>query len=96
MNILFIATECLPFCRAGGLAHVVPGLARELCSQGHDVRIAIPCYQGLLDPGNMKEIVSGLDISLGTYFRKAHIWESRREPFKTYLIQNDFYFERDH
>jgi len=40
MNILFVATESVPFCKTGGLAEVVRGLARELAPE-NDVRV---CY----------------------------------------------------
>jgi len=94
MNILFIATESVPYCKTGGLADVVRGLARELCRQGHDVRVAIPCYRGLLDRERMQEIISGLKVPLGTYSREASVWKADDKPI-TYLIQQDFYFGRD-
>ena len=60
MNILMIASESVPFCKTGGLADVVHGLARELSEYGNDVRVAIPCYRGMLDRTRMTDIVPKL------------------------------------
>jgi len=48
-RILFVASECEPFAKTGGLADVVSALPRELKRQGHDVRIIIPFYD-TIDP----------------------------------------------
>lgn len=44
LRILFVASECEPYAKTGGLADVVSALPRELVRQGHDVRIIIPLY----------------------------------------------------
>ena len=80
MEILLVATESAPYCKTGGVADVVRGLARELCAQGHDTRVAIPCYRGLLDRTRMQEVVSNLSVPLGRYCREARVWKSPDEP----------------
>jgi len=94
MNILFIATESVPYCKTGGVADVVHGLARELWTQHHDVRIAIPCYRGHLDRMHMQKVADKFAVPLGAYVRKATIWKSHQFP-TTYLIQDPYYFERN-
>jgi starch synthase len=97
MNILLIASESMPYCKTGGLADVVYGLARELHAQHNDVRLVIPCYRGVLDRANMQEIISPLKgVPLGIYKRDATIWKTGNNigPI-TYLVQNDFYFGRN-
>jgi starch synthase len=44
LRILFVASECEPFIKTGGLADVLGALPRVLHSMGHDVRIVIPRY----------------------------------------------------
>src|SRR5690348_6282218 len=47
MKILFIASECVPFCKTGGLADVVGALPKELRDKRHDVRIVLPKYKSV-------------------------------------------------
>lgn len=47
MNILMIASECVPFIKVGGLADVVGTLPKYLKNLGHDIRIIIPKYSAI-------------------------------------------------
>ena len=44
MKIAFVASECAPFAKTGGLGDVVAGLSKALVRLGHEVRIIIPLY----------------------------------------------------
>jgi starch synthase len=44
-RILFVVAEAWPLVKTGGLADVVPALARALIDQGHDVRLLLPGYR---------------------------------------------------
>lgn len=44
MNVLFVAAECVPFAKTGGLADVVGSLPKVLRQQGVDARVMIPMY----------------------------------------------------
>ena len=43
-NILFLASEAVPFIKTGGLADVVGSLPREVDKNYFDARIMIPKY----------------------------------------------------
>lgn len=45
MNILFVASECAPLAKVGGLADVIGALPKALRTLGINVRIALPHYQ---------------------------------------------------
>ena len=43
-NILFAASECVPFIKTGGLADVVGSLPKDFDKTKYDVRVVIPKY----------------------------------------------------
>jgi starch synthase len=45
LNVLFVASECVPFAKTGGLADVVGALPLALAARGHDVRVVLPRYR---------------------------------------------------
>jgi starch synthase len=45
MHIAFVASECVPFSKTGGLADVVGALPRALASLGHQVSVYLPRYR---------------------------------------------------
>ena len=47
MKIVFVASECAPFAKSGGLGDVVAGLSKSLVRRGHDVRIILPLYASI-------------------------------------------------
>jgi starch synthase len=49
MRILFVASECAPFVKTGGLADVISALPKALTAMGVDVRILLPAYPPLFD-----------------------------------------------
>ena len=48
MKILFLASECVPFIKTGGLADVIGSLPAAIRKTGADVRVMLPKY-GLID-----------------------------------------------
>ena len=45
MHIAFVASECGPFSKTGGLADVVGALPRALAAAGHEISIYLPRYR---------------------------------------------------
>ena len=48
MKVLFVASECVPFVKTGGLADVVGALPIALREGGADIRVMLPKY-GIID-----------------------------------------------
>ena len=45
MNVVFVASEAVPFAKTGGLADVAGALPGALERQGHRVALFVPCYR---------------------------------------------------
>ena len=46
-KILFVASECVPFVKTGGLADVVGSLPKALPADEYDIRVMIPNYHAI-------------------------------------------------
>lgn len=47
LRILFVASECTPYAKTGGLGDVVAGLSKTLRRMGHDARVVLPLYASI-------------------------------------------------
>ena len=47
LKIAFIASECVPYAKSGGLADVVGALPGALQDLGHEVIIILPLYKSI-------------------------------------------------
>src|SRR3989442_1177735 len=50
VKIAFVASECVPFSKTGGLADVVGALPKALAGIGHEVEVFLPRYR-MTKPG---------------------------------------------
>jgi starch synthase len=75
-SILFAASECAGFVKAGGLGDVVAALPAALRTLGHDVRIVLPRY-GFLATDKMKKHDAPLGIPFGVGEAWAAVYETR-------------------
>jgi glycogen synthase len=66
MNVLFVASEAVPFIKTGGLADVMGALPKALAKKGMDVRLVIPKYSRIAEEAKkqMKEVTTGI-VNLG-------------------------------
>lgn len=63
MNLLFVASECAPFIKTGGLADVIGAVPKALEARGADVRVLLPAYPALAGHmSNGKTMVSWGDL----------------------------------
>ncbi len=95
MKILFTASECVPFCKTGGLADVVGALAPVLAQAGHDVRVMLPMYT--VTPHAYKEQMThavDFEIRLGWRHQYCGIEQLVQDGVTYYFIDNKYYFDR--
>ncbi len=61
MKVLFVASECAPFVKTGGLADVIGAVPKTLAGMGVSVRVMLPAYPALAEIAASGEAVLELD-----------------------------------
>jgi starch synthase len=93
-NILFAASEGVPFIKTGGLADVIGSLPKYLNKDEFDVRVILPKYTCMKE-----ELKTGMKYITHFYmdlnWRRQYvgIFESEIDGVKYYFIDNEFYFQ---
>ena len=95
-KILFVASECVPFVKTGGLADVVGALPKMLDKTKYDVRVVIPNYTCIKWEYRSKfKYISHFYIDIpGSKETRQHvgIMETQYQGITYYLIDNEYYF----
>jgi starch synthase len=93
MKVLLVASEALPFIKTGGLADVIPSLAKELRKLGVDARIMIPNHGKVKAKYEEKqEFVTNTFVQVGHYKKYCGISTITHDDVPYYFIDNDYYF----
>jgi starch synthase len=61
MKVLFVASECAPFIKTGGLADVIGAVPKTLSGMGVDVKVMLPAYPALRALVEAGKIVQTID-----------------------------------
>jgi len=95
VKILFVSSEVAPFAKTGGLADVAGALPKALRKLGHDVRIVMPAYRGVLS--RFPFVVTGISVQVpvGGFVEQADVWQGEIAGVPVYLLDHHGYFNRD-
>jgi len=95
MNIVFAASECVPFSKTGGLADVVGALPQALVELGHNVSVYLPKYrQTKLE--NAKVALRSVTVPFDDQYRFCSVLDGgKRSGVQFYFIDYPPFFDRD-
>ncbi len=96
MNILFAASEAVPFAASGGLADVIGSLPAAINSKGHDCRVVMPLYKSIR-PEMRTQLTFLTNITVDVSWRKQYcgIFTAVWNEVTYYFVDNEYYFGRD-
>ncbi len=96
MNVLFVASECVPFIKSGGLADVAGALPKELIRLGTNVRVILPKYGQIAEQYKEKmEKVVDFNVYVGWREQYCGIEKLELGEVTYYFVDNEYYFNRD-
>lgn len=93
-NILFIASEAVPFIKTGGLADVAGTLPKYFDKEKYDVRVMIPNYRCI--PQHYKEqmrFITSFYMDLAWRSQYVGVLEMEYDGVHFYFIDNEYYFD---
>jgi len=101
LKILFVASECFPFAKAGGLGDVMFSLPLALRKLGQDARVMIPRY-GVIDTKKYKLKIAAKEVKVPTdqpaatpqyLICNVKQYVSKNTP-PAYFLENMEYYEK--
>ncbi|MEJ2599078.1 MAG: glycogen synthase GlgA [Anaerolineales bacterium] len=95
LNIVMIASECVPYVKTGGLADVVGALPKALRTLGHNVMVVIPKYS-LIDAKRygLQHYMNNLGVWMGDVQEWCAVYQTDNEGVAVYFIEFNHYFDR--
>jgi starch synthase len=95
LNILMIASECVPYAKTGGLADVVGALPKALHALGHNAVVVMPKYS-LIDVNRygLQSYMNNLGVWMGNTLEWCAVFKAENEGVPIYFIDFDHYFGR--
>jgi starch synthase len=95
MHIAFVASECVPFSKTGGLADVVGALPRALAAAGHEISVYIPRYR-LTRITEERTVVQSITIPFDDQYRFCSIVTGAGYPgVRFFFIDYPPFFDRE-
>ncbi len=92
-KIAYIASECVPFIKTGGLADVVGTLPKIFDKKEYDVRVIIPDYVCI--PNKYREkmkYITHFHMDIGWRQQYVGVMYMEYEGVPVYFIDNEYYF----
>ena len=95
MNILYVTSEAVPFCKTGGLADVAGSLPPSLAANGDRVSVILPLYETVKDKwGDRLHFEKWTNVRLAWRSVYCGLFSVEREGVTWYFVDNESYFHR--
>ena len=91
MNILFVASECAPFVKTGGLADVIGSIPKALEAMGHTVKVLLPAYPAFKQWMKHGEVELELEDLFGG---SARVHSVRAKGLNLLLLEAEHLYDR--
>ena len=92
-KVLFVASECVPFIKTGGLADVVGSLPKYFNKEEYDVRVILPKYLCMSEEWKSKmNYVTHFYMDLAWRSQYVGVLEMQYDGVQFYFIDNEYYF----
>lgn len=92
-KILFLASECVPFIKTGGLADVVGSLPKCINKEEFDIRVMIPKYMAITDfYKEQMKYLAHFYMDLAWRNQYVGIAYMEYDGITFYFIDNEYYF----
>lgn len=92
-KVLFVASECVPFIKTGGLADVIGSLPKCFDKNKFDVRVIMPKYTAIPDEYIEKmQYITNFQIQLSWRSQYVGLFKMEYKGIKYYFIDNEYYF----
>ncbi len=96
MNILYAASEAVPYAASGGLADVAGSLPRALNAAGQDCRVVLPLYKNTKpELRSALEFITNFTVDVGWRKQYCGVFKGVVSGVTYYLLDNEYYFGRD-
>ena len=96
-SVMFVSSECNPFCGTGGLADVAGSLPEALQTTGeYDVRVVLPLHSRI-DEKYRKDFrfIGNINVPLSWRNQYCGVFSYYKNGVVYYFLDNEYYFKRD-
>src|SRR3989344_8082078 len=93
-KVLFVASECAPFAKVGGLGDISSGLPKELQKLCVDVRVILPLYRTIdIKKYKLKPVFRSKRLKIGKSSYGIGLWSGMLPGSKVmvYFVENKKY-----
>jgi len=95
MHIAFVASECVPFSKTGGLADVVGALPGALAALGHQVSVYLPRYRQT-KLADAQTVVRSVTVPFDDRYRFCSVLTTGSpSPVRFYFVDYPPFFDRE-